>query len=295
MNHLLIAQTLADRADIPREGLTDVATATGETGFVVQWSRDALLDIQTQDRLKWKFLHTEFTKQTKASATLNIDVAVDNGGGLVGLPSTAHTFVTADSVVIVGTTNYDGTYSLDATTSANQIVITATYVAETFLGSEQAFIKDFEFYVIDGVQSFDTETFCYYKKSDGANFKTPLRYLEYSEFMQRATDYSTTSDPYLITITPTKRLRIFPAPNDIFVLCADGFLKPQAMAVSADIPILPDNFHMMIVWKGLMDYAGFEESSAIFRFAAIRYDELNAELIWQERYERSDDKVMRIV
>ena len=52
---------------------------------------------------------------------------------------------------------------------------------------------------------------------------------------------------------------------------------------------------MMIVWKGLMDYAGFEESSAIFRFAAIRYDELNAELIWQERYERSDDKVMRIV
>jgi len=294
MNHLLIAQTLADRADIPREGLTDVATATGETGFVVQWARDALLDIQTQEEMKWKFLHTEFTKQTKASATLNADVAVDNGLGLVGLPSTAHTFVEDDEVVIVGTTNYDGTYSLDATTSANQIVIAATYVAETFLGSEQAFIKDFEFYVVDGVQTFDVDSFCYYKKSDGANWKVPLKYIEYSEFQKRANDYSTTSDPYLITITPTKRLRIYPAPNDIFVLCADAFLKPQPMSVSTDIPILPDNFHMMIVWKGLMDYAGFEESSAIFRFAAIRYDELNKQLVWQERYERADDRVIRV-
>ena len=243
--------------------------------------------------MKWKFLHTEFTKQTKASATLNADVAVNNGGGLVGLPSTAHTFVENDEVVIIGSINYDGTYSIDGTTSSNQIVISASYVEETFLGSEQAFIKDFEFYAVDGVQAFDTDTFCYYRKSEGANYKTPLRFLDYSEFQKKANDYSTTSDPYLITMTPTKRLRIFPAPDDVYVLCADAFAKPQGMSVNADIPILPDNFHMMIVWKGLMDYAGFEESSAIFRFAAIRYDELNAELVWQERYERSEDRVMR--
>lgn len=294
MDHLLIAQTLADRADVPRDGLVDVATAAGELGLIVQWSRDALLDIQTNEELKWNFLHTEFSKSLKPAKTLNAAVAVDKTGGLSGLPSTAHGYVTGDVVTIIGTTNYDGSYSVHSTTSANEIVVTAVYAAETFSGSEQAFIKDYEYYNADGVQSFDTETFMYYRKSEGSNWKTPLQYLPYDEFKRRSSDYRDTSDPVYITTTPKKSLRIWPAPDSDFIVLADGFLMPQGMAVNADTPILPQNFHMMIVWKALIDYAGFEESSSIFKFAAIKYDAFYEQLVWQERYQRSDERVIRV-
>jgi hypothetical protein len=294
MNHLLIAQKLADRADVPRSSLINVETATGEVGLVVDWAQNALLDIQTQERGKWNFLHNEFSKTLKPSKTLNLAAATDNGSGLVGLPSTSHGFIAGDVITVLGTTNYDGSYTAGATTSTDSIVITAIYAAETFLGSEQAFIKDYEFYTVNGIQSFDVDTFKYYKKSDGPSYKSHLSYLAYSEFVEKSNDYSSTSDPIFITVTPTKSIRVWPAPDDTFVVCAEAFRKPQSMTANTDIPILPENFHMMIVWKGLIDYAGFEESGAIFKYASIQFDAFYTQLVWQERYERADDRVIRV-
>jgi hypothetical protein len=66
----------------------------------------------------------------------NVAAAVDKGSGKVGIPLTAHGYSTGDVLLITGTVNYDGYYAVDATSTANEIVITATFVAETFTGSE---------------------------------------------------------------------------------------------------------------------------------------------------------------
>jgi hypothetical protein len=71
------------------------------------------------------------------SNTINNAAAVDKGGGLVGIPITAHTFAPNDVTTITGTTNYDGTYTIVSETT-NEIVITATYVSEIFAGTETA-------------------------------------------------------------------------------------------------------------------------------------------------------------
>ena len=63
--------------------------------------------------------------------------AVDKGGGLVGIPIAGHTFSPDDTTTISGTTNYNGTFSV-VSVAAGEIVITATYVSETFAGTEQA-------------------------------------------------------------------------------------------------------------------------------------------------------------
>lgn len=68
--------------------------------------------------------------------TIDAAAAVDKGSGLVGIPATAHGLSTGQKIVLSGTTNYDGTYELDATSSTNEMVITATYAAETFGGTE---------------------------------------------------------------------------------------------------------------------------------------------------------------
>lgn len=60
--------------------------------------------------------------------------AVNVGGGVVGIPVTGQSFSTGDSITISGTTNYNNTYTVLASSSANQVNITATYNAETFDG-----------------------------------------------------------------------------------------------------------------------------------------------------------------
>lgn len=71
---------------------------------------------------------------TAAVAVVHLDAAaaVNKGSGKVGLPSTAHGLASGAPVVISGTTSYDGAYLLDRSTSANELVITKTYTAETF-------------------------------------------------------------------------------------------------------------------------------------------------------------------
>jgi len=60
--------------------------------------------------------------------------AVDKGGGLVGIPLTTQPFSTGNAVIIAGTINYNGPNTVDPTSSANEVVITAAYNAETFDG-----------------------------------------------------------------------------------------------------------------------------------------------------------------
>lgn len=67
--------------------------------------------------------------------TIDNAAAVDKGGGLVGIPITGHSLEAEQIVVVDGTTNYDGSYEIISKT-ADEIVITATYVAETFAGTE---------------------------------------------------------------------------------------------------------------------------------------------------------------
>ncbi len=68
--------------------------------------------------------------------TLDAAAAVDLGGGLVGLPATGHGLAASIRVDIAGTTNYDGSFLLDASTSTDQIVIATSFTAETFAGTE---------------------------------------------------------------------------------------------------------------------------------------------------------------
>lgn len=74
---------------------------------------------------------------TRTTLTLDDEgVARNIGGGLVGLPATGHPFTGGDTIRIVGTDNYDAQEVLDSTTTANELVITASYVAEEFDKSE---------------------------------------------------------------------------------------------------------------------------------------------------------------
>jgi hypothetical protein len=70
-----------------------------------------------------------------ATLVLTSGVAVvDKGSNLVGLACTGQPYTTGTFVEVRGTTNYNGTYQVDATSSANEVVIPHAYAAEVLGG-----------------------------------------------------------------------------------------------------------------------------------------------------------------
>lgn len=70
--------------------------------------------------------------QQAAKSINNGEAAVDVGGGVVGIPVTGHGFDVGEAVTIAATVNYNGSYTVLSSSTANQVNITATYSAETF-------------------------------------------------------------------------------------------------------------------------------------------------------------------
>ena len=91
------------------------------------------------------FDFTSLTGPTQAASTLAETtkgvlkgVAVDEGGGKVGIPVIGHDCV-ANDYVRVKTKKYSGEYSIDSVTN-DKIIIVETYVAETFKGTEKVYV-----------------------------------------------------------------------------------------------------------------------------------------------------------
>ena len=74
---------------------------------------------------------------------INAAPAVDKGGGKVGIPLTAQKFLAGEGTRILGTVNYDGLSTVDASSSVNEVVITHAYIAETFDGVDDRIGLDY--------------------------------------------------------------------------------------------------------------------------------------------------------
>jgi hypothetical protein len=68
----------------------------------------------------------------------DVAAAVDNAG-TVGIPVTAHGIEALKGFRIENSLNYDGDYIVELGSTVNQILITASFVAETFTGNEKLY------------------------------------------------------------------------------------------------------------------------------------------------------------
>ncbi len=117
----------------PNEGVSGVTSNTFEAPPAAITSAD---DITRQDLRNG--IITNWVQSSGASGHFAQVVAldegqptVDEGSGKTGLPCTGQPFSTGDSIVIAGTTNYNGTYTVDASSTADVIVIVHAYTLET--------------------------------------------------------------------------------------------------------------------------------------------------------------------
>ncbi len=113
---------------------TEILYVSSDNLITVEGVKNAILDTYIEDATVKLMVCGE-------DEVMNIDAeaATDAGGGTVGIPITGHGVAVGKYVRIDGTEHYNEEYVAEAATTADLLVITATYEAETFTGEEKLY------------------------------------------------------------------------------------------------------------------------------------------------------------
>jgi len=101
-------------------------------------------------------------------------------------------------------------------------------------------------------------SFRIYRTVDGTNNEIDLtQWLNYSDFRDYflfGTLRSVTQRPKDITIDPSDKLVLGFTPDDVYTVVGEYYRSPQILSVDADVPIIPSEFHMIIVYETMISY-----------------------------------------
>jgi hypothetical protein len=118
-----------------------------------------------------------------------------------------------------------------------------------------------------GVRRWDRETF-YLDKSGATPIK--LRFEEWDTFRDR-TGVFPTGKAAIITVKPDNTLLVEKLNNATYSFSANGWRRPVVLAADDDEPLMPEEYHRIIVCRGKINYASKEDAPEILEGAEAEY------------------------
>ena len=99
-----------------------------------------------------------------------------------------------------------------------------------------------------------------------------LPFLAYEDFRQSyLIGQEIQNQPLYYTIDPQLNLLLGPIPDGVSTVTGEYFKSVQSLADSADVPEMPSQFHMAVVYRALMFYARYEAAGEIYTDAQANY------------------------
>lgn len=155
----------------------------------------------------------------------------------------------------------------------------------------QWMLEDFQFNTVTEQQIYTptevgvASTFANWKRdsfrcsSVGASFgdEQLLNYMEYPTFRnlyQYANMRRTYARPVVVSIAPDKNLAFGSIPNQPFVIVGQYYVKPTEMSADTDTPNIPERFHMLMVYRAMLYYGGFEAAPEVYARGETEYNRL---------------------
>jgi hypothetical protein len=101
--------------------------------------------------------------------------------------------------------------------------------------------------------------------------------LKYTEFRDH---FSTASKgrPSYYCIMPNGQMKVNTLPDHIYLITFDYYKKPQELGANTDIPWLPAEYHLLIVYEAMLSYGGYENATEVYQRARIKYDQLSMDV-----------------
>jgi hypothetical protein len=111
-----------------------------------------------------------------------------------------------------------------------------------------------------GIKYWDWKTFTIIYP--GETEKYPITSVEYDKIKRNILDTSE-GVPSRVIIMPDSSLMFEPVPDGIYTINADYYVRPTQLAANADISLIPEEFHDVILGRAEILYANFESAPEI--------------------------------
>ncbi|MCP5246157.1 MAG: hypothetical protein H6937_09490 [Burkholderiales bacterium] len=103
----------------------------------------------------------------------------------------------------------------------------------------------------------------------------PLQYMNYDEFRHEylyGTFPTTPSYPTVITVSPSDSLILALPPDGVYTVTGEYFKTVSKLDDDTDIPVFPERFHMLIVYRAMIKYGLWVPAPEIVSYAKAEYD-----------------------
>ena len=131
-----------------------------------------------------------------------------------------------------------------------------------------------------GVTNFgmwDRYSFRNYLTATGIRAEVFMHYMPYDrwrDIYQFSSNRTSYSQSYDITITPEKALGLGPVPLVGYTITGYCYTSPTEMTLDADIPALPVQYHMAIVYRALMFYGANEAAVEVYNHGRTEFNRI---------------------
>lgn len=105
-----------------------------------------------------------------------------------------------------------------------------------------------------------------------------LRLMGWDEFRDRYRGSSNAAAPQVVTLLPDNRIRLDTPPTVSGVLTFEYFRTPQTLVENGDVPRLPERYHMLIVYRAMVQYGLFENAPEVVQQGNANASRLMSEM-----------------
>lgn|SRR5574340_323564 len=125
--------------------------------------------------------------------------------------------------------------------------------------------------------AWDRDSFRVYETASGISSETPLTYRPYDLWRDTyliGALRSTTSRPDVVTVCPDNSLGFGPITAAGYSIVGDYFKLPTEMSANADIPILPTQYHLAIVYRAMMFYGRYYGAPEVYQAGELEFTKM---------------------
>lgn len=133
---------------------------------------------------------------------------------------------------------------------------------------------------ITDLGNWKRDTFRAYSTAQGYSNEQIMPFMEYETYRnvyRYGNMRDTRARPVAFSISPAdKSLLIGPVPDDVYTVVGEYYGMPTDLTVDADEPTIPDRYHMLIVYKAMISYAGYEAAPEVMQRGIMGEKKLGA-------------------
>ena len=127
--------------------------------------------------------------------------------------------------------------------------------------------------------------------ADSNGYLIRLRPQNYDRFLLEETGNTVQSKPFKYTEDPVDRHLYINEPDGVYAITAHYMTKAVVLALDADVPLLPSQFHLLIAYLGAMKMANFMGNTNMYSKLQVDADYLLGSMMRSEL----PPKKMRVV